>query len=473
MTDADLFAQVSLKLSQAQITEKHDSDRRLPGSRMEWMKEQLPEIEFMKQAVPYGEYVFSGESPLPFTGFAIGWKAEGAEPAPHKFHLEIRTRAVGDEWSDWIPANGYLSPADSPSELYWSIFYITPDGRAHTEFEVKMETPAGSALSYFLISAADARFDSELSEIRSGEMQKNEQPGKLVIIGREKWWGNLPEEELEPGYTPVPIETTHGMVHHTVTSNEPPDPAQVIRNIWNWHVNDNGWLDIGYNFLIDHFGNIYHGRYNPDLETGDVQAAHAGRANSVSVGIGLLGQFHPGAAPDSGQPREYALEAVSELIAWRFSQKQINPNGEAIIPVNPGGSKLLPNILGHRDVSATACPGDNLYQFLPDIRQRVSSSMVQEEDDLAEKPVPFELHGNYPNPFRSVTTITFTIHQPRNVVIDLYTLQGARIMEVFRGTVDPGLHSVEFNGAGLASGVYFCRMRTGELSQVKQMLYVR
>jgi hypothetical protein len=92
------------------------------------------------------------------------------------------------------------------------------------------------------------------------------------------------------------------MIHHTVTQNNPPDPPQVIRNIWNWHVYDNGWNDIGYNFLIDHLGNIYLGRYNPHLQTSDVQGAHAGRANSSSVGIGLLGQFHPGAAPSSGEP---------------------------------------------------------------------------------------------------------------------------------------------------------------------------
>jgi hypothetical protein len=97
----------------------------------------------------------------------------------------------------------------------------------------------------------------------------------------------------------------------------------LLRDTWHWHVNENGWLDIGYNFLIDHFGNIYEGRYNPSIAGRDVQGAHAGRSNSSSTGIALLGQFEPGVSPAEGQPEVLAVESLERLIAWRFSQRNI------------------------------------------------------------------------------------------------------------------------------------------------------
>ena len=92
------------------------------------------------------------------------------------------------------------------------------------------------------------------------------------------------------------------VVHHTATSDDYADRAGAeaqIRSIYYYHSVTQGWGDIGYNFLIDKFGNIYEGRYSRDYAganpTGDdatgrgVTGAHTGGWNSGTVGVALLG----------------------------------------------------------------------------------------------------------------------------------------------------------------------------------------
>ncbi len=463
------------ELPEPRIILQNEEERGLPASRLEWDEDQLPDTEAVRARGSVQTYQLKADAPIPFTGVAIGWETDTGEADAEQFQLEIRSRVKESEWTGWVPARGYLEPGDSPSGLYWSMLYVTPDGTAHEEFEIKLKTPPGIALSFVRVAAADARYGADDGEGgRAGiEPGRQFQHGDVLetpsIIRRDGWWGNLPEQEREPDYEPVYISISHAVVHHTVTANRPPDPEQVIRNIWDWHVNENGWLDIGYNFLLDHLGNIYQGRYNPQLEITDVRGAHAGRANSRSVGVGLLGQFEPGASPSPGVPDHEAIAALTELIAWRFTQNNIDPHGQSSIPVNPEGSAVLPTITGHRDLSATACPGENLYTLLPDIRQGVSGQMEGQEEIAA----PFELLGNYPNPFRSNTRIEFEADESIRVRIDLYSVNGAKIRNLFNAQVEPGRHEVEMNAADLASGVYFYRLTSGRFDRTRPMLYLR
>jgi len=443
-----------------------NTEKRLPGTGFIWDDEDLPDLRKLSSSGEPIVYSLTRKSSHPFTGLAIGWEVEGFLAAPDQFSLEIRSREQGGDWKNWVHTHGYLHPDDSPSGLYWSMLYVTPDGRADQEFEVKITVPNRSLLSHIRITAADAR--SGMSS--NGFKNKRALPardGVPEILGREAWWGNLPAEELEPDYTPKQISITHAAVHHTVTANRPPDPPQVMRQIWDWHVNDNGWLDIGYNFLIDHEGTIYQGRYNPWLANTDVRGAHAGNANSQSTGLALLGQFEPGASPDVGDPASLALDALVKMISWRFGQNDINPMGSAVIPVNPGGTRNLPTIFGHRDVSATACPGDNLYTLLPGIWTEV------EIGEPVVEIAPFELKQNFPNPFRESTTIPFALEEEQLVEIVLYSVRGREVSSLFLGELDEGEHDIPFSPGDLSSGVYFYEIIAGEFRQMMQMVYIK
>lgn len=150
-----------------------------------------------------------------------------------------------------------------------------------------------------------------------------------------------------------------------------------IRAIWAFHAlpptpehpGRRNWGDIGYNFIIDNFGNIYQGTFNTNLNATDVWGIHAGIANSRSVGIALLGGFHP-PTPPATTPTPLARRYLERLLAWRFHQRNLDPRGAANI-ATVWGTRNIHRIAGHREVSATDCPGDNLQNILPAIRTNV------------------------------------------------------------------------------------------------------
>jgi N-acetyl-anhydromuramyl-L-alanine amidase AmpD len=113
---------------------------------------------------------------------------------------------------------------------------------------------------------------------------------------------------------------------------------------------ETGWTDIGYHFLIGHDGKIYQGR--PETVVG----AHAS-PNTNAVGICCLGNYDPGA--DQVTP---AMEkALVDLLSWLSATYEIDPRTQ---------------YFGHRDFSTKSCPGDMVYQRLPEYREQVLKNIV-------------------------------------------------------------------------------------------------
>ena len=80
-------------------------------------------------------------------------------------------------------------------------------------------------------------------------------------------------------------------VHHTVNANDygPEDSAAIVLGIAHYHRDHNGWNDIGYNFLVDQYGQIFEGRAGGiDLA---IVGAQAQGFNSVSTGVACIGTF--------------------------------------------------------------------------------------------------------------------------------------------------------------------------------------
>jgi hypothetical protein len=170
-------------------------------------------------------------------------------------------------------------------------------------------------------------------------------------------------------------------VHHTVTQNNDPDPAQTVRAIYAYHTRGNGWNDIGYNFLVDQQGRVYEGRfaraYRPgEAPTGEDEAgrgvigAHAKAVNPGTAGVALLGDYSGGFVPPAP-----AVDSLVRLLAWKAARHDIDPKGASPFTAVDGSPRSFPNIAGHRDVGDTGCPGGRLYERLPEIRQRVADTI--------------------------------------------------------------------------------------------------
>ena len=108
------------------------------------------------------------------------------------------------------------------------------------------------------------------------------------IVPRSTWGADERIRRGPPSYAP---SVRFAIVHHTAGRNgySRAEAAAIVKGIQLFHVQGNGWNDIGYNFLVDRFGTVYEGRFGGVDR--NVVGAHAQGFNTGSVGVALLGTY--------------------------------------------------------------------------------------------------------------------------------------------------------------------------------------
>lgn len=179
---------------------------------------------------------------------------------------------------------------------------------------------------------------------------------------------NVIYNDVNGDYLTWPIEYSESIekivVHHTATTSNLDNPEQAIRNIYQFHAVNRGWGDIGYNYIIDTEGNIYEGRYGGEKVVG----AHSGIYNVGTIGISVLGNY------DEMEVSDEVIESLNWIISEKVIRHDINPTA-----ISKFRGEDLENIVGHRDVNPTACPGDNLYDELGTLRSLASKNYKNQD----------------------------------------------------------------------------------------------
>jgi hypothetical protein len=106
-------------------------------------------------------------------------------------------------------------------------------------------------------------------------------------------------------------------------------------------------------------------------------------------------------------------------------------------------------------------------------KRPLSQMITTVEPTLSEAPRDFVLEQNYPNPFNPTTTIRYALPERSHVTLTVFNTLGQRIATLVNSDIDAAYHSVQFDAAGLASGVYFYRLSAGSYVDTKQLLLVR
>jgi hypothetical protein len=89
-------------------------------------------------------------------------------------------------------------------------------------------------------------------------------------------------------------------------------------------------------------------------------------------------------------------------------------------------------------------------------------------------PDGFRLAQNYPNPFNPTTTINFNLGEMSRVNLGIYNILGQRVATLISGDqLASGRHTMQFDAAGLASGVYFYRLQAGDFVSTRQMTLIK
>lgn len=144
------------------------------------------------------------------------------------------------------------------------------------------------------------------------------------------------------------------------------------------------------------------------------------------------------------------------------------------IPVCPGGT-LPPAARSYVDCAVRA---GGRYEYLLALVRSDSSEVVSEPAVVAVPVPPLTLLQNYPNPFRTATTIEFTMPWEQHAVVRVYDVAGGVVATLEDRVLDPGRWRVEWDGrdaagTAAASGVYFYRLNAGGRELTRKMVLLK
>ncbi|HQT92234.1 MAG TPA: T9SS type A sorting domain-containing protein [Candidatus Kryptobacter bacterium] len=88
-------------------------------------------------------------------------------------------------------------------------------------------------------------------------------------------------------------------------------------------------------------------------------------------------------------------------------------------------------------------------------------------------PLTFSLSQNYPNPFNPTTVISYQLPAVSHVTLKVYDILGNEVATLVNGTQSAGVHTAEFSGANLASGIYFYRLSTPNNVKTMKMILLK
>ncbi|MBI2849290.1 MAG: N-acetylmuramoyl-L-alanine amidase [Chloroflexi bacterium] len=272
--------------------------------------------------------------------------------------LEVRSSIDGNQWSAWM---GIKEVPTLDSWFYGDL--LVASGR-YLQYRLTLAAEAGLAppkLKEITLIYIDSSSGPTARQIRSkrgpGPMAMG--VSRPAVISRAQW--GSPEPYSSVNWPPQYRQTVKIILHDTQTRNDDEDPARTVRAIWAYHAITNGWGDIGYNYLIDKYGNVYEGRYGGD----NVMGAHALCYNPGSIGISLVGNYF------EVEPSAEMMSSLVSLTTWASFQQGIHPLESSYFV-----ERWLPNITTHRDLKGSCGnthtdPGDYVYDQMPFLRQQV------------------------------------------------------------------------------------------------------
>ncbi|MBD8080187.1 N-acetylmuramoyl-L-alanine amidase [Cellulosimicrobium arenosum] len=296
----------------------------------------------------------------------VTWDASSGEEVTD---VAVRLRESGS-WSEWQS----LGVDDND----------VPGGRAGTEplvttgadgVQARVRTVSGkvpSGLQVDVVDPGTSRADAYVGEDQAPASSANAATGFEIrpkIVSRAGWGA---DESLASNW-PETSKSLHAIyVHHTAGTNsyKESQSAALVRGIYAYHTKSRDWPDIGYQYLVDKFGNVFEGRTSSRWD--NPIGAQAGGYNTGTVGVSAMGNY------DTARPTSSLITALQKVVAWKSYQYGFTATGATTLVTGgssgsgtrarPGTKVKVLRVLMHRTTNETACPGRYLAAKMSDIR---------------------------------------------------------------------------------------------------------
>ncbi|WP_377269417.1 peptidoglycan recognition protein [Peterkaempfera sp. SMS 1(5)a] len=322
----------------------------------------------------------------PFSMLGVVWD-DARNPLNATVRIRTRDRTDG-RWSAWqtLRAEDREQPGPSADKEqargYTSPLWVGPSNGV----QVVVGPPSGGILPTGLrLALVDPGGPAEQPAVPGGpphwlllhdSAARPASPVRYTVprpamVGRAGWKADESLRHKAPIYAPG---VRMIFIHHTDNPNgySCSEVPEMIRAMYQYHVTELAWDDIGYNFLVDRCGTIYEGRAGGVDRP--VVGGHTMGFNIGSMGIAAIGDFRAG----NTVPKPM-IDAIARLAAWKLSLAGVSPTGHAVMVSQDSatryrkGTKVVLNVIsGHRDAVYTECPGDSLYAVLPIIRAKAA-----------------------------------------------------------------------------------------------------
>jgi hypothetical protein len=298
----------------------------------------------------------------------LGWRSQLAT-------FEFRTSADGVTWPNWRWSHLDGASVETSDTEGFSSLVGAP---RHRFLQYRARLADGASISRVTAIFLNAKDGPATGLAVAPESSR---PASIDFSRGE--WGCDERSRFERGREIVPrkfVAVDKLVIHHTATPEDYDDAIAEVRALYTYHARILGWGDIGYHVLIDRFGRAFEGRHGRGSSDGrevfspGVVGAHAAGHNFGTCSVALIGQFHGEGAQAVSQPM---LDKLVDVLEHQARQSQIDPLGASDFLLSTGEwNRGMPNVAGHRDCNHTSCPGDNLYAFMNEVRQRLASRLA-------------------------------------------------------------------------------------------------
>lgn len=360
--------------------------------------------------------------------------------------LNIHSNDKNNNRLDYVNIHRFHENEEDPTQLFVSELAFLDKNIHHIQVAIRIEKPALDKVNKIQIRLFNP---TNLPPAKSTSFAPEGACDLPPSVSRAVWgasWGltNNVQYKSTPTYSTV----THLIVHHSAGGNTSTNWAATVASIFDFHVNSNGWSDVGYNYLIAPDGTLFVGRGGGN----NVVGAHYCAKNNNTMGVCMLGTY------TSVAPTDTAWATLEKIFAWKAVESNINPATSA--PLSNLGS--IPVVNGHRSGCATECPGDSTFNRLPALRTRLAAITTAcravSTKDLNEID---EVHIS-PNPVSNGTiTLTAQLHSAQNVGIKAFNTLGQEIMRAQIGE-NVSVFSKDLDVSHLPKGIYFFYINAGK-----------